>query len=79
MRMGDSAERLQWVSKPGTGSVNKIFDYRQKAAECRALAPVVRREDARESLLAMARSWERMAEARAEALEPDLELAGAEA
>ena len=57
--------------------MNKIFDYRQKAAECRALAPVVRREDARESLLAMARSWERMAETRAEALE--LELAGAEA
>jgi len=44
--------------------MNKVLDYRKKAADCRALAKEMARDAARESMLAMARSWERMADAR---------------
>jgi hypothetical protein len=48
--------------------MQKVLDYRQKAAGCRAKARGMEREAARESLLALARSWERMADLREAAL-----------
>lgn len=45
--------------------MQKIIEYRHKADECRALAASVVRAESRESLLALARSWERMADVRA--------------
>lgn len=44
--------------------MDPTLDYRQKAAECRALAAHMRRAEDRASLLALARSWDRMADLR---------------
>ena len=49
--------------------MQKAWDYRQKAVECRTLADAMRRQAASESLLAMARSWDRLADMRDQALE----------
>jgi hypothetical protein len=48
--------------------MQKVIDYRQKAAECRTLAHGMLREVTRESLLALARSWDHMADRRETAL-----------
>ena len=50
--------------------MQRIVAYRLKADECRALAARAERIGDRESLLALARSWERMAEIGAEARAP---------
>jgi hypothetical protein len=48
--------------------VHRAQDYRRRAADCRARAQCQDREAAREALLALARSWERMADLREAAL-----------
>jgi hypothetical protein len=45
-----------------------MSEYRQHAAECRSLAASMLAEEHREQLLAMASTWDRMAEERERAL-----------
>ena len=45
-------------------SPEKCAEYRQRAAECRALACEVCNEDSREELLALADVWMTLADAR---------------
>ncbi len=52
----------------GHRQVHRAQDYRRRAADCRARAQCQDREAAREALLALARSWERMADLREAAL-----------
>lgn len=60
--------------------MKKASDYRQHAAECRALAAQMSSGEQREQLLKMAAQWERMAEDRLELIRrhPDLTLEGEE-
>ena len=44
--------------------MKKVSDYRQHAAECRALAQQMKPADQRERLLEMARTWDKLAEER---------------
>jgi hypothetical protein len=44
--------------------VKKSSDYRKHAEECRALAKGMKHAGQREQLLAMAKTWERLAEQR---------------
>ena len=44
--------------------MKKISEYRQHAAECRALATTMTVDDQREQLLAMAETWDRLADER---------------
>jgi hypothetical protein len=48
--------------------MKKMSEYRQHATECRNLAASMLAEEHREQLLAMAVTWERMAEERERAL-----------
>ena len=45
-------------------SVKKLSEYRQHASECRSLAATMPSDDQREQLLAMAETWDRLAEER---------------
>ncbi len=55
--------------------MRQVLDYRRRADDCRARANRLERQAAREALLALARSWERMADQREEALRGPLEPA----
>ncbi len=46
------------------GTVNRISEYCQHAAECRLLAATMTNDDQREQLLAMAETWDRLADER---------------
>ena len=58
--------------------MKKASEYRQHAAECRAMAAQVNPGPQRDQLLEMARTWENLATDRAEMIKrhPDLALAG---
>ncbi len=47
--------------------MKKASEYREHAAECRAMADQVARPDHREQLLEMARTWDTMADEREKA------------
>lgn len=47
----------------------KVSEYRQHAEECRALAAKMTNREEREQLLAMAATWDRLAEERVQTLE----------
>jgi hypothetical protein len=49
--------------------MKKVSEYRQHAVECRALAAKMDVDENRSQLLAMAQTWDRLAEERARALE----------
>jgi hypothetical protein len=49
--------------------MKKVSEYRQRAAECRALAAKMDIDENRAQLLAMAQTWDTLAEERARALE----------
>jgi hypothetical protein len=49
-----------------------MSEYRQHASECRTLAAHMMAEEHREQLLAMASTWDRMAEERARALRGEI-------
>jgi hypothetical protein len=44
--------------------MKKVSDYRKHAEECRALARGMKQAEQREQLLAMAKTWDRLAEQR---------------
>lgn len=44
--------------------MTKVSEYRTHAAECRALAAAMPNEEQREQLLAMAETWDRLADDR---------------
>jgi hypothetical protein len=49
--------------------VKKVSEYRQHAAECRALAAKMAVDENREQMLEMAATWDRLADERARSLE----------
>ncbi len=49
--------------------MRKVSEYRQHADECRALAAKMMHADEREQLLAMAATWDHLAEERARTIE----------
>ena len=58
--------------------MKKASEYRQHAAECRALANAMDQGDQRDQLLEMAATWERLAEERSDLVRrhPDLAVPG---
>ncbi|KAA2235190.1 hypothetical protein [Salinarimonas soli] len=50
--------------------MEKLNDYHSHSQECRRLAALASRSDEREALLAMAETWERLAEERGLMAEP---------
>ena len=49
--------------------MKKVSEYRQHAAECRALAAKMAVDENRGQMLEMAATWDRLADERAQALE----------
>jgi hypothetical protein len=56
--------------------MKKLSDYRKHAAECRALAKQMLSGDQRDQLLAMAETWERLAEERETMMRINSEFGG---
>ena len=58
--------------------MKKASEYRQHAAECRALANTMDQGDQRDQLLEMAATWDRLADERSDFVRrnPDLAMAG---
>jgi hypothetical protein len=65
----ERAVRIESAFFIGAGPMKKVEDYKRQAAECRAMARVAANEEQRQGLLAMAETWDGLAENRATQVE----------